>query len=316
MEVIILNYEHLKYILKVKELGSITEASEYSFISQPHLSNIIQNMEQELGFKIFHRSRSGVEPTAESRDFFRQAEEVLKHIEDFQEYFKYTTEEIYRLKIATVPYCYAEQTVTQMLKNNKAPNLDVYIENLHSFIIPKRVMDGYFEVGFMSFNIFFKKYIEDLIKLNQMEYVEVARFMPKLLISKKHPYFKELSEDFSQLQHHTMVRNIMLEDDVVPTYDIFKNTNIKLPKKNYITTNDVFTINHYIASGEAYTISIHEQVYPEWLAFNGIEQIPLPELGESISLGYLYSTAQEMSPYLSALVRCWKNILSNRNIIK
>ena len=311
-----MNYEHLKYILKVKELGSITEASEYSFISQPHLSTIIQSMERELGFKIFHRSRSGVEATAESRDFFKQAEEVLKHIDEFQEYFKYTTEEIYRLKIATVPYCYAEETVGRMLHLNKAPNIDVYIENLHSFIMPKRVMDGYFEVGLMSYNMFFKKYIEDLIQLNQMEYVEVARFVPKLLISKRHPNFEELSQDFSKLQYHTMVRNIMLEDDVVPTYDIFKNTNIKLPQKNYITTNDVFTINHYISKGEAYTICLHEQVYPEWLAFNGIEQIPLPELGESISLGYIYSTVQEMSPYLASLVTCWKDILKEKNIIE
>lgn len=311
-----MNYEHLKYILRVKELGSITEASEYSFISQPHLSTIIQNMERDLGFKIFYRSRSGVEPTTESKDFFRQAEQVLKHIDEFQEYFKYATDEIYRLKVATVPYCYAEQTVSRIMQTNTAPNLDIYIENLHSFVIPKRIVDGFFEMGFMSYNVFFKKYIEDLIRLHSMEYVEVARFVPKLLISKRHPHFEELSQDFSKLRHHTMVRNIMLEDDVVPTYDIFRNTDIKLPEKNFITTNDIFTINHYLTRGEAYTITLHEQVYPEWLDFNGIEQIPIHELGESISLGYLYSTAQEMSPYLSCLVRCWKDILAEQNIIK
>lgn len=311
-----MNYDHLRYILKIREIGSISGAAEYSFISQPHLSTIIQSFEDKLGFQIFHRSRSGVVPTIEAEDFFKEAEEVIKHIDEFQDYFQYSSDDVYRLKVAAVPYCYPEETISKLLKEHDKNCIDVYLEYLHSFIIPKRVIDGYFEIGFMSYNTFFKKYIEDSIKFNQMHYVEVAKFTPKLLISKKHPAYDILSKDFTKLKDHVMVRSTTLEEDVVPTYDIFKGTSIKLPKKNYITTNDVFAINYYVANGEAYTINLHEDIYPEWLKANGIESIPIHELGESISMGYIYSSANELSPKATALIKCWLEILKQKDIIK
>ena len=50
--------QQLKYILKVAEVGSITEAAKMLFISQPSLSNSIKETEKEAGITIFHRSRT------------------------------------------------------------------------------------------------------------------------------------------------------------------------------------------------------------------------------------------------------------------
>lgn len=45
--------QQLKYILKVAEVGSITEAAKMLFISQPSLSNSIKETEKEAGITIF-----------------------------------------------------------------------------------------------------------------------------------------------------------------------------------------------------------------------------------------------------------------------
>ena len=45
--------QQLKYILKVAEVGSITEAAKLLFISQPSLSNSIKETEKEAGITIF-----------------------------------------------------------------------------------------------------------------------------------------------------------------------------------------------------------------------------------------------------------------------
>ena len=52
--------QQLKYILKVAEVGSITEAAKLLFISQPSLSNSIKETEKEAGITIFLRSRTGI----------------------------------------------------------------------------------------------------------------------------------------------------------------------------------------------------------------------------------------------------------------
>lgn len=48
--------EYCSYILKTAELGSITRAAEYLFISQQGLSRAIKAVEQELGVTLFSRS--------------------------------------------------------------------------------------------------------------------------------------------------------------------------------------------------------------------------------------------------------------------
>ena len=44
--------QQLKYIIKVAECGSISEASKQLFISQPSLSSAIKELENEFGVRI------------------------------------------------------------------------------------------------------------------------------------------------------------------------------------------------------------------------------------------------------------------------
>lgn len=48
--------QQLKYILTTAETGSITEAAKQLFISQPSLSNVIKDTENEVGISIFVRA--------------------------------------------------------------------------------------------------------------------------------------------------------------------------------------------------------------------------------------------------------------------
>ena len=61
--------QQLKYILKVAEVGSITEAAKLLFISQPSLSNSIKETEKEAGITIFLRSRTGITLTKDGAEF-------------------------------------------------------------------------------------------------------------------------------------------------------------------------------------------------------------------------------------------------------
>lgn len=51
--------QQLKYALTIADCNSINEASKQLFISQPSLSETIRELETELGFDIFLRSKSG-----------------------------------------------------------------------------------------------------------------------------------------------------------------------------------------------------------------------------------------------------------------
>lgn len=53
----------LKYIIAISKVNSINEAAKKLYISQPSLTNALQSLENEVGFDIFIRSKSGISLT-------------------------------------------------------------------------------------------------------------------------------------------------------------------------------------------------------------------------------------------------------------
>ena len=73
--------QQLKYILKVAEVGSITEAAKLLFISQPSLSTSIHSLEEEIGVQIFRRSQNGIAVTPDGKEFIGYARQVMEQYE-------------------------------------------------------------------------------------------------------------------------------------------------------------------------------------------------------------------------------------------
>ena len=64
-----INIRHLEYFTKVAKLGSINKAAQALYISQPYLGKIMHDLEENLGERLFNRSRSGVTLTLEGVEF-------------------------------------------------------------------------------------------------------------------------------------------------------------------------------------------------------------------------------------------------------
>lgn len=70
----IMRLEHLRYLLEIDRCHSINKAAQNLFIAHSTLSYILQNIENDLGYLIFERSKQGVMPTA-------QGQKILKDIQ-------------------------------------------------------------------------------------------------------------------------------------------------------------------------------------------------------------------------------------------
>jgi DNA-binding transcriptional LysR family regulator len=77
-----LEFRLLKYIVAVAETSNFTRAAERLFLAQPSLSKQIRDLEEEIKFPIFDRSRDGVRITAAGEMVLAFAKETLRAREE------------------------------------------------------------------------------------------------------------------------------------------------------------------------------------------------------------------------------------------
>lgn len=61
--------QQLKYMITVADTGTITEAANKLYISQPSLTNAIHELEKEMNIVIFNRTNKGISLSKEGEIF-------------------------------------------------------------------------------------------------------------------------------------------------------------------------------------------------------------------------------------------------------
>lgn len=99
-----MNIQQLEYILAVDTHRHFATAAAKSNITQPTLSMMIRKLEDELGVRIFDRSKQPVEPTPEGRQVIIRARQILADVNQLKEFAKGLKSDISGdIRIAIIP---------------------------------------------------------------------------------------------------------------------------------------------------------------------------------------------------------------------
>jgi DNA-binding transcriptional LysR family regulator len=143
--------KHLKSFLSVAERLSFIRAAEHLHLSQPALSSQIQNLEQELGVKLFFRNRRVVRLTAEGETFIAEARATLARADlAIERVQKASRGEVGRLRIAFVSSVALEVVpgiVTAVRK--QLPQVSLDLRNMRSSLQVQRLLSGAIDIGFV-----------------------------------------------------------------------------------------------------------------------------------------------------------------------
>lgn len=80
-----MNFSHLEYAMAVAECRSINKAARKLLVSQPYLSGVLKNLEEELGCQLFKRTHNGILLTEKGIKFMDSAHIILNEYEKLKQ---------------------------------------------------------------------------------------------------------------------------------------------------------------------------------------------------------------------------------------
>ena len=120
----------VEMIVEIANAGSISQAAQNLYVSQPSLSKALQRFEQEVGAQIFERVSTGVRLTPIGRKFVEQAADIVEQAEKLERIFdKNGSPASMELNLASVSYHFMQQMIPEVYnKYRQNPIVITYVE--------------------------------------------------------------------------------------------------------------------------------------------------------------------------------------------
>jgi LysR family hydrogen peroxide-inducible transcriptional activator len=141
----------LEYIVAVDTWRHFATAAEHCFVTQPTLSMQIQKLEEELGVKIFDRSKQPVIPTETGSEIIEQARRVLTERNGIQELIQAKKGLLTgELRIGIIPTLapYLLPLFVQRF-NKKYPGIKLVVQEMLTEFLVARLREGRLDAGLL-----------------------------------------------------------------------------------------------------------------------------------------------------------------------
>lgn len=179
--------QQLKYLVTVAECGSISEAAQKLFISQPSLSAAIQNLEKEMGVTAFSRSSKGVVITREGEELLAYSRMLLEQADIMQEHFGKDKNRTPKFSVSCQHYSFAVNAFVDLIKTYGQEEYDFSLRETQTYEIIEDVAKMKSEIGILFQNDFNEAVIGKLLKSHDLEFHLLFVVKPHVFISRKHP---------------------------------------------------------------------------------------------------------------------------------
>ena len=147
-----MNLSQVEIIVEIAKAGSISQAAQNLFVSQPSVSKALQRFEEEVGTQIFERVSTGVRLTPIGRKFVEQAADVVELADRLDRIFDKNSSLVsMELNLASISYHFIQQMIPEVYnKYSQNPIVINYVECGFDEQL-EMLKKGEVEIGVVSF---------------------------------------------------------------------------------------------------------------------------------------------------------------------
>lgn len=177
----------LKYIIELSKVDSINEAAKKLFISQPSLTAALKALEQEIGFDIFLRTKSGISLTVKGTEFLGYAKSVVEQYDILDA--KYVTKSNVKrtFQVSMQHYTFAVNAFVNVINQYGMDKYEFEIHETKTHEVIDNVKNQKSEIGVLYMNDYNHIILEKILNDAGLSFTPLFDCSIYAYMSKKNP---------------------------------------------------------------------------------------------------------------------------------
>lgn len=294
-----MNTIHLKYIVEVGKVKSITKASENLYVTQSAISQAINSIEKELGIRLFYRSRTGTLTTPQGKNIIIKFLEILEKLKEIEmEVSLYTQEKNREIRVAAVTGFFPTLVKTISNFKNSFPLIEVNLTDRTTKEIIEAIKNNQLDAGLIIMSNYY------LHEVDGLDFEPLTKGKLVAYVGRQSPFYNRAFITPKDLLNQSL---ILSNDEYIQWFE--SDFNAKYGKLNVLfKTNNVNAIRYALINNLGMTIGHHFHEKEEAQQINQeIKTIEIKEYKQhSLELGWLYSSHTQNSTYTKNFIDYYK----------
>ncbi len=194
--------QQLKYVVALDEERHFARAAEVCMVSQPGLTIQLKNLEEEIGIKIFDRSKVPLTPTLAGIEIIQRAKKILREADDIRDFVinqKNTLEGELKLGVISTLSPYLIPLFIKQMRE-LAPKVHFIIKEESTYQLMRDLESGAIDVALMA------------TPTGNQDLIEHAVFNEPFVayLNENHP---KAADEFYELQPTDKPELLLLQDE-------------------------------------------------------------------------------------------------------
>jgi len=181
----------LNYAIAISKENSLNDAAKKLFISQPSLTGAMHALEDEIGFDIFIRSKSGISLTVKGAEFIGYAKSVVEQYDILDAKYISKTDIKRHFSVSMQHYSFAVNAFVEMVKEFGYEEYEFEVHETKTHEIIKNVRNQKSELGVIYMNDFNSKVLTKVLSEEGLEFTPLFDCGICVYIGKNNPLAKE-----------------------------------------------------------------------------------------------------------------------------